>query len=520
MVSTVDFRARSLAEWVDDVHRRQVSARDLVDGAIANVEAWNGMINAFVAVDADRAKADADDIDTRLANGEAVGPLAGMPIGVKDLEDARGFVTTYGSAPHVRDKPAPRDSVLVARLRAAGCVVIGKTNTPEFGLKPQTDNSTFGISRNPWDLNATPGGSSGGSAAALAAGIVPLATGSDGGGSIRIPSAVCGLSGIKSSLGRVPSADPRAPSWGALSTKGPMARRIRDVALALDAVIGPSPRDLRSLPALSPGWLAALDAPRPPLRVAWSPTLGYMEVDPEIRGICEVAVKALAGDGVEIIEVDKVFSTDPRNVIGTFVSSYTRRTIEEYRDTPWWDQLDPLVVLSAEMARATIGGLDMVAAEDGCHLLNWELCDVLDRSPVLLCPTTSGITPPCLMPARVDELLALFTATGLDLAAVDPAVDLVAVLDWLRAREPINMPVGTVGGRPVMDWTGMTQPFNLTRSPAATVCAGFTQGGLPVGLQIVGRQHADVEVLETAAVIEDILAIDRVAGGTTSAQEP
>ena len=507
-----DFRTRSLAEWAGAVRARELSARELTDTALANIDASNGRINAFVAVDAERARAEADAIDARLAAGDTVGPLAGIPIGVKDLEDARGFVTTYGSAAHAADKPAERDSVLVERLRRAGCVVVGKTNAPEFGLKPQTDNVTFGISRNPWNLDVTPGGSSGGTAAALAAGLVPLATGSDGGGSIRIPSAVCGLSGLKPSLGRVPSGDPKAPSWGALSTKGPMALGIRDVALALDAVVGPYPRDLRSLPPAATAWSPALAAPRSPGRVAWSPTLGYMEVDSEIRAVCEQAVKTLADAGVEVVEVDQVFTSDPRTVIGALVSTYTRRNIEEYRDTPFWDQLDPLVVISAEMARATITGLDMVAAEDGCHRLNWELCDVLDDAPLLLCPTTSGITPRCDMPATVDELIGLMTEIGaFDPGAIDPGVDLGAILDWLRTKEPINLPMGTVDGRPVVDWTGMTQPFNLTRSPAGTVCAGFTSGGLPVGLQIVGRQHADLDVLEAVAFLEDLLAIDRAA---------
>jgi aspartyl-tRNA(Asn)/glutamyl-tRNA(Gln) amidotransferase subunit A len=237
-----------------------------------------------------------------------------------------------------------------------------------------------------------------------------------------------------------------------------------------------------------------------------------MEVDPEIHAVCEHAVKALAGAGVEVVEVDTVFTTDPRNVIATLVSTYTRRNIEEYRGSPYWDKIDPLVIMSAEMARATVSALDLVAAEDACHRLNWELCDLMDDIPLLLTPTTSGIPPQCFVPARVDEVIALLTQTSaFDLADIDPTVDIGAILDWLRSKEPINLPLGTVAGQAVMDWTGMTQPFNLTRSPAGTVCAGFTSGGLPIGLQVVGRQHADLEVLETLAFLEDLLAIDREA---------
>src|SRR5207302_8804601 len=184
----------------------------------------------------------------RVARGEEVGTLAGIPIGVKDLEDAAGLATSHGSTALPHTGPAPRDSILVARLRAQGCVVVGKTNTPELGHYADTVNALFGSTLNPWDLAHSPGGSSGGSAAAIAAGMVPLATGSDGGGSIRIPSAACGLTGLKPSLGRVPSAGVAPPGWTHLSTKGVMARRIADVAAALDVVRGPHPHDLRSLP--------------------------------------------------------------------------------------------------------------------------------------------------------------------------------------------------------------------------------------------------------------------------------
>jgi Asp-tRNA(Asn)/Glu-tRNA(Gln) amidotransferase A subunit family amidase len=178
----VDFLRDGVIETAERVRGREVSARELVQHALARIDALNPQVNAFVALDADGALADATRLDERLAAGEDVGPLAGVPIAVKDLEDAAGFVTTHGSAAFVDEPPAAADSILVARLRAAGCVVLGKTNTPEFGWKGDTDNPTFGATRNPWDLGRSSGGSSGGSAAAIASGMVPLATGSDGGG--------------------------------------------------------------------------------------------------------------------------------------------------------------------------------------------------------------------------------------------------------------------------------------------------------------------------------------------------
>ena len=265
----MDFRSQSVVEWADQVRRGTVSATELCDHALDQIARHNPQINAFVAVDPERARAAAAVVDRNVAGGIDPGPLAGIPLGVKDLEDAAGFVTTHGSVAYADDPPARGDSVLVSRLVAAGCVVVGKTNTPELGWKADTDNPLFGPTRNPWNLEHTPGGSSGGSAAAIAAGMVPLATGSDGGGSLRIPSSCCGLSSVKPSLGRVPSGGPEAPDWHHLSTKGPMARRLSDVVAALDIVVGPDPSDLRSLPRPEASWIAALEDPRPPTRVAW-----------------------------------------------------------------------------------------------------------------------------------------------------------------------------------------------------------------------------------------------------------
>ncbi len=278
----VDFRQQSVIDLAQQVRQGEISASSLVDHALDRIASLNPAINAFVAVDEERARAAAASVDEAVAAGKQVGPLAGIPIGVKDLEDAAGFVTSHGSKARGETRPAAEDSALVARLVAAGCVVVGKTNTPELGWKADTVNALFGRTNNPWNLDHSPGGSSGGSAAAIASGMVPLATGSDGGGSIRIPSACCGLSGVKPSLGRVPSGGTEPPDWHDLSTRGPMARRLADVVAALEVAVGPDPTDLRSLPRPEASWTAALNDPKPPSRVAWSKTLGYAEVDAEV----------------------------------------------------------------------------------------------------------------------------------------------------------------------------------------------------------------------------------------------
>ncbi|MDY7099757.1 MAG: amidase, partial [Actinomycetota bacterium] len=260
----MDFRTMSVAELAMGVRHGELTARGVTEHALARIEALDPGLNAFVATDPERSLADADEIDRRIAAGDDPGPLAGVPLGVKDLEDAIGFVTSYGSALKAGNPPAVEDSVLVARLRAAGCVVVGKTNTPELGHKGTTDNPTFGATANPWSTAHSPGGSSGGTAAAIAAGMIALGTGSDGGGSIRIPSSLCGLSGLKTSNGRIPIAGRQAPGSGILSVAGPMARRTRDVALALDAVVGPDERDMLSLPAPERAVAHAVDLAAPP----------------------------------------------------------------------------------------------------------------------------------------------------------------------------------------------------------------------------------------------------------------
>ncbi len=464
----MDFRRDTVEGLAERVRSGALGARELLDATLERIEALNPQVNAFVAVDADGARAAADAIDDAVAAGEDPGPLAGIPLAVKDLEDAAGMVTTLGSTLWASDPPARRDSTLVERLRAAGCVVVGKTNTPELGWKAESDNAVYGATRNPWNLERSPGGSSGGSAAALAAGLVPLATGSDGGGSIRIPAALCGMSGMKPSLGRVPAAGPIPPSWPLLSSSGPMALRTSDIALALDTVIGPEPGDIRSLPMPEPSWHRSIEDLHHPRRVGWSPTLGYAQVDREVLSVCERAVHRLADHGVEVVEAGEVFDEDPVATWLTLAATYNLRTLEVYRGSEAWDQIDPGLRASVEWAAASVSAADFIRAEDACHRLNQRLMRTLGEVSILLTPTVAGQTP--------------------------------------LSGQP-----GTIDGQPDVNWVRFTYPFNLTRSPAGSVCAGYTGDGMPVGLQVVGPQHGDVVVLRTMAVLEADLGCDRVA---------
>ncbi len=463
----MDFRRHDIEDLAGRVRAGEVSSRELTRHALARIEATNHEVNAFVAVDAEAALAQAADIDARVVAGEDLGPLAGLPIGVKDTEDAIGFRTTKGSLLFADAAPATEDSVLVARLRQAGCVIVGKVNTPELAWKADTDNRVFGRTGNPWSLERSAGGSSGGSSAAVAAGMVPMATGSDGGGSLRIPGSLCGLTTMKPSLGRVPAGGPTPPGWADLSSKGVLVATARDSAYVLDAVIGPDPTDLRALPMPDESWRDAVENLHAPRKVVWSPTLGYAVLDPEIRAVCEAAVRKLEERGTEVIVIDDVYDEDP--AVPWLMLSLTAnlRVVEGAiaAGNGSWDDLDPSLAAMLEWARDTAGPTTALESSDTAHLLNLKLVELFHQAPLLLTPTVAGHTP-------------------------------------------FGSAAGVVNGVEDVSWVRYTYPFNLTRSPAGSVCAGFTADGMPVGLQVVGPQHADVAVLRLLAVLEETLAID------------
>jgi aspartyl-tRNA(Asn)/glutamyl-tRNA(Gln) amidotransferase subunit A len=467
-VAEIDFRTTSVGDLARSVRAKEVSARELTQAALERIERLNPSYNAFVATDGDKALGDADAVDARIAEGGDPGPLAGIPIGVKDLQNARGYVTTYGSVLHADDPPASADDPFVARMRAAGCIILGKTNTPEFGWMGNTTNALFGPSYNPFDLSRGPGGSSGGSSAALAAGMVPLATGSDGGGSIRIPSACCGLSGMKPSLGRVPAGGSNPPGWIDLSTNGPMARRIADVTLALDVAVGPDPTDLRALPRPEANWIAALDDPHVPVKIAYSPTLGYATVDAEVAAACERAVEVLASLGADVVVVDSVFDEDPVGDFLLLTGAATLRTLRPYMDHPRWDEVHPVLRHFVNVAQSTTAE-QILQVFDHFHLMNLKLVDLFRTSRILVTPTCAAVAP------HAGEITS------------------------------------TVNGETTANWVHFTYPFNMTRSPAASVCVGTSEAGLPIGLQLVGPQHGDLVVLRTAAALEAALDLDTLA---------
>jgi aspartyl-tRNA(Asn)/glutamyl-tRNA(Gln) amidotransferase subunit A len=473
----VDFRSTTIEALVCDVRARRTSARALTEAALANVAALNPTLNAFCAVHPDDARAEADAVDKRLAAGDPVGPLAGIPLAVKDLEEVRGYVTTYGSELHVDDAPATADSVLVARLRRAGCVVIGKTNTPEFGHKGVTDNRPFGFTRNPWNLEHSAGGSSGGSSSALAAGMIPLATGSDGGGSIRIPASVCGFTGFKASQGRIPLGGPKAPGANVLAVRGPMTLRARDLAVALDCVVGDDPTDIFALPGPDVAFRAALDGANRPPAVVWTPNMGFADVDSEVVDVCKSFVDRLAENGVRVIEREAIWSKDKEPNGSWFVLWATLRARAQggLRGTPAWDRIDETLRTMIEFG-LSVSGVDYARAMDACHDLNQELEAAFVAAPLIVTPTCSGIVP-------------RQGASG-----------------------------GLVNGRESAAWVTSTPAINMTRNPAGSIAIGRTRSGMPIGLQVIGRQRDDVGVLKALCYMEDLAGFAHEAphgAGTT-----
>jgi aspartyl-tRNA(Asn)/glutamyl-tRNA(Gln) amidotransferase subunit A len=435
---------------------RRLSPVEVLEASLARIERDDRVLDAFCLVDGERALAEARRSEERWRDGAPSGALDGVPVAVKDVFPTRGWPTLRGSRAVDPAGPWEDDAPAVAALRRHGAVLPGKTTTPEFGWKGVTDSPLAGITRNPWDPARTAGGSSGGSAAALAAGMVPLALGTDGGGSIRIPSSFCGLPGIKPTYGRVP-AWPPSP-YGAVAHAGPMARSVTDLALLLDVMSEPDRRDWTALPPPGRSFLDGLDDGVRGIRVAFSPTLGYVTVDPEVAAAVAGAAEALAALGAHVERADPDFP-DPRDAFETLWSAGAAKLVADLGDPPA-GVLDP--------------GFAALAAAGRSHALSDYLVAVSRRDALGL-------------------HMSLFHRDW-DLL-VTPAVPIPA---FEAGRDvPDGWP-----DRGWPSWTPFTFPFNLTQQPAASVPCGFTADGLPIGLQIVGPRYGDALVLRAARAYE------------------
>jgi amidase len=439
--------------------RRELSAVEVLRAFLAQIERLNPRVNAIVSLrPAAELLAEAEAADQRLADGAEAPPLHGLPMAIKDLSLTRGLRTTFGS-PIYRDFVPTSDELYVERCRRAGAIIIGKTNTPEFGAGSQTFNAVFGATRNPYDLTKTSGGSTGGGAAALACGMLPVADGTDLGGSLRNPASFCNVVGFRPSPGRVPRLNARAGDF--LGVHGPMARNVADLAWLLAVMAGPDPRDPLSLPEPGSAFLAPLERDFRAVRVAWSRNLGRYPVEAAVTRVCDAARPEFARLGCDVADdepdfdgVDELFQT----LRAAGYAATHGRDLERHRramkDTVVWNIERGLALTKDDLERAA------------------TIKTALD--------------------ARIAAFFERYEFLALPVAQVVPfSVD----VPWVREIEGVSMPT-------YIDWMATCYAISCTGLPAVSVPCGFTPEGLPVGLQIVGRRGRDLDVLRLAHAFE------------------
>jgi len=443
------------------IRTKEVSPVEVVEATLRRIEALQPTVNAFITVTADLARDDARRAEAAVMAGARLGPLHGVPFSVKDLLFTTGVRTTMGSRIFADQVPT-EDAVPVHRLREAGGILIGKTTTPEFGHKPLTDSPLFGATRNPWDLSRTAGGSSGGAAAAVATGQGPLALGTDGGGSVRLPAACCGIVGLKPTLGRVPHVH-QADLFSSTSYIGPMARTVAEASACLDAIVDFDPGDpySRPEPANDPR-----DVTVRGLRLGWLPRVGNRLVDLEVLAACEAAVRHLEGEGAHVEPVDEDMSAFERTFLIGLQAGLAARVGPH------------MAKFGDEVARSLRESIERGA--------QWSAVDWVNalgqRSAVY---------------RRVQGLFRRFDFL------LSPALSRPALAVDHDAFEPITI-AGEPAGSIRAAWYPYLWPFNLSGHPAVSLPCGWSSDGLPIGLQLVGPWYGDRRVLALAGHLERV----------------
>jgi aspartyl-tRNA(Asn)/glutamyl-tRNA(Gln) amidotransferase subunit A len=455
----------SATELLQLYRERKASPVEATRAVLARIDALNPRLNAFCLVAHDEALKAAAQSEARWARGEPQGLLDGVPVSIKDLILTKGWPTLRGSRTVDPQQAWDTDAPATARLREAGAVLLGKTTTPEFGCKGETNSPLTGITRNPWNTQKTPGGSSGGTAAAVAAGLGPLSVGTDGAGSVRIPAAFCGNFGLKPSFGRVP-AYPLSP-FGTVAHLGPHTMSVRDAALMLNVLKQPDARDWTSLQYDPSDMLDGLEQGVRGLRIAYSPALGYAQgaVDPEVADSVAAAVRELENLGAIVEQVDPGIE-DPLDICTGlwFVGAWT---IWNTLDARQQELADPDFRAEAELG-AKFSALDVQRLTLKRGALGTHMRQFMQRHDLL-------VTPSVAIPA--------FDARPAGQMRMDP--------------------------QSMLGWTPFSYPFNLTQQPACSIPCGLTRAGLPIGLQFVGPMFGDALVLRAARAFERVRPIPR-----------
>ncbi len=452
----------SACEMAAAVKKKKLSPVEVVDAVLARIDKINPKVNAYCTVVPEMARERARQAETEVMKGERIGPLHGVPVSIKDLTLTSGIRTTWGSKIYQNFVPQ-EDALVVQRLKTAGAIILGKTNTPEFGAGANTYNAVFGATHNPWNLSYTCGGSSGGSAVALACGLGPLATGSDLGGSLRIPASFCGVVGFRTSAGLVPIY-PGLTGWDTLAVEGPMARRVKDIALMLSATAGADERSPISFPVDTREFLAAVKRPDiKGLRVAWSPDLKVTAVDHEVEKVAGAAARRFAELGCAVEQDEPDFSGVQQIIHVT--RALRMVTLHAEKLEKWRDQVNPNLVWNIEQG-FPLTSSQVGEADKGRTALYHRVRQFFEKYDLLLTPTV----------------------------AVPPFPQ-----EMIYPKE--------INGKPIknyQEWLYLTYALTITSLPVISVPCGFTSQGLPVGLQIVGRRLAEGTVLKAAAAFEEM----------------
>ena len=449
-------------EMVEKIKSQELTSQEITEVFIERIEKINPIVNAYCTPTFDLARQMAKQADDRIRNNVGIPPLNGIPTSIKDLVPVKGVRTTYGSKIFENFIPDD-DATVVKRLKNAGCVILGKTNTPEFGFKGVTDNRIFGATLNPWNLEKTSGGSSGGAAASVVSGMGPLAQGSDGGGSIRHPACFCGVYGLKPTFGRVPSEPGRFKINHGLSVKGPIVNYVSDAALMLDVMKGPHEIDRFSLPDDNLNYFEHLNELPEKLKIGYSLDLGFAKVvDPDFEKAVIKSVYKFEALGWTVEEV-KFIGVDPSIAFGTHWIVSNGYNFKPYLDE-WRDKMDPMLVTWAEM------GLQF-----------------------------PGSSLPLAMKARTEFYESVYeTFKGYDLL-VTPTTACPAFELGIAAPSEIN----GIGVNPT-GWMPFTFPFNFTGHPAASIPCGWTSENLPIGMQIVGKRFQELLILQASKAFEEL----------------
>jgi aspartyl-tRNA(Asn)/glutamyl-tRNA(Gln) amidotransferase subunit A len=451
--SGADVAFLSAVELVELYRQRKLSPVEVTRAILDRIQRLEPKINAFALLDADSALASAERSEQRWYRGEPAGLIDGVPVALKDLILAKGWPTLRGSRAVDPNQEWNEDSPATARLREHGAVVLGKTTTSEFGWKGLGDSPLTGVTRNPWNIAHTPGGSSGGSGAAAAIGFGPLHVATDGGGSTRLPAAHSGAFGFKQTFGRVPVYPPSQN--GTLFHVTPLTRSVRDAALLLDVIARPDLRDWNALPPQEGSWQSGIEEGVKGLRIAYSPALGYATVDPEVAAIVEKAVKVFVDLGAIVERVDPGIE-DPLPIFLTFWQAGAAKLVDSF--APERRNLSEAGLLAAAEQGRAIDVVSYIKAIDQREALGRHFSRFHQSWDLLITPSTA------------------FPASAIDASQAD------------LATRPIRSP--------------FTYPFNLTQQPAASIPAGLTAAGLPVGLQLIGAKFDDAKVLRAARAFE------------------